>query len=474
MSEDLKVDMCVIGAGAAGLSVAAGAAQLGASVVLLERGRMGGDCLNYGCVPSKALLAAADAAEQARRAPRFGIRLAAVRVDPAGVRAHVQGTIASIAPMDSVERFEGLGATVIQASARFVGPTDVEAGGRRIRARRIVIASGSAPFIPPVPGIAQIPYLTNETVFDLTELPSRFLILGGGPVGIELAQAYRRLGSEVVVVESGTMLAKEDPELVDGLRGRLLAEGIDLRERCRLQRLDPGSGGIVATLAGPGGEDRLEASHLLVAAGRRPVLDGLGLDAAGIAHGPQGLKVDSRLRTTNKKVYAVGDAAGGPQFTHLAAHHAGIVIKNALFRLPARLDLKALPRVTYTAPELAQVGMTEDEAKTRRGGFRLLRWSFAEIDRAQAEDTTSGHIKVVTTRRGRILGAGIVGPQAGELIQLWILAIQENLKIGAIAGMMAPYPTLGEINKKAAGSFFTSALFSERMRRLVRFLALFG
>ena len=474
MAKALKVDICVIGAGSGGLSVAAGASQMGASTALIERGKMGGDCLNYGCVPSKALLAAGHAAQAVRGGGRFGVRAAAPAIDSGGVYGHVRGTIAAIAPNDSVERFEGLGVKVIASPARFTGPREIAADGTRITARRIVIATGSSPAVPLIAGLGDVPYLTNETIFDLDTVPAHLIVIGGGPVGIEMAQAHRHLGARVTVVEMFSIMASDDPELVDVVRARLAGEGIDLREGVTVARVEKAGNGVAVVIAGNGAEDRVQGSHVLIAAGRRPNVDGLDLENAGIAYSPAGIQVDARLRTTNRRVFAIGDVAGGYQFTHMAGYHAGIVLRNALFRLPAKVDTRAVPWLTYTAPELAQVGLTEDRARKQAGDIRVLRWPFAENDRARAERETDGLVKVITTPRGRILGAGIVGAHAGELIHAWVLAIGQKIKIGAVAGMIAPYPTLGEANKRAAGSFYTPALFGERTKRIVRFLSHFG
>lgn len=470
----LDVDICVIGAGSGGLSVVAGASQMGASTVLIERGKMGGDCLNYGCVPSKALLAAGHVAEAARHAGRFGIDVGTPRIDGRRVHDHVHGVIAAIAPNDSVERFEGFGATVINGHARFTGAGQVEAGDIRVNARRFVVATGSSPFVPPIPGLSEVAFLTNETVFDLDAVPEHLIVVGGGPIGIEMAQAHRQLGSRVTVLEMFAILPKDDPELVDVVRTRLKTEGVDLREGVKVVGVAPTAAGVSIVVAENGQEDRIEGSHLLVAAGRRPNVDGLDLEKAGVVYTPKGVQVDSRLRTTNRRIFAIGDVAGGYQFTHMAGYHAGIVIKNALFRIPAKEDTRCVPWVTYTAPELAQVGLIEEEAKSKHGEIRVLRWPYHENDRAQAERLTEGLVKVVITPKGYILGAGIVGAAAGELIQTWVLAMSQRIKIGALATMIAPYPTLGEINKRAAGSFYTPSLFSDRTRKIVRFLARFG
>jgi len=457
----LHTDLCVIGAGSAGLTVAAGAAQMGASVVLIEAHRMGGDCLNFGCVPSKALLAAAHAATSARGAGRFGVRLPEPVVDFAAVHAHVHGVIAGIAPHDSVARFESLGCTVLQAAARFVSDREVEAGGQRIRARRFVVATGSRAAVPKLPGLDSVPFLTNETVFDLTTCPAHLLVLGGGPIGVELAQAFRRLGAAVTLLERGKILPRDEPEAAAVLRDALLAEGVTLREDAAIVAADAAPEGVALRLADG---ERIVGSHLLVAAGRAPNLENLGLEVAGIATTPRGITVDAGMRTSNSRVLAIGDVAGGPMFTHVAGYHAGIAIRRALFGLPAKVDYRGLPWVTFADPELAQVGLTEAAARAAGHELRVLTERFAGNDRAQAEAATAGLIKVVLNRSGRILGACIVGARAGELIGLWALAITQRLKIGAVAGMIAPYPTLGEISKRAAGSWYTPTLFGPRAR----------
>ena len=474
MTADIKVDICVIGAGSGGLSVAAGASQMGAEVALIERGRMGGDCLNYGCVPSKSLIAAGHAAQGIRESGKFGVNGVEPAIDFAAVHDHVQAVIAGIAPHDSVERFEGLGVRVIKASARFTAPDRVVAGDVTVQARRFVIATGSRPAAPPIPGLDAVPYLTNETMFDRTQAPEHLIVIGGGPIGAELAQAHRRLGARVTLLEMFTMLGNDDPELVDVVRNRLRAEGIEINEGVSVARVEQRGNGVAVTLGDDGAQRIIEGSHLLVAAGRAPNLEDLGLAAAGIDVGPNGVTVDARLRTSNRRVFAVGDAAGGPMLTHVAGYHAGIVIRNTLFRLPAGVDDRALPWVTFTDPELAQVGLTEAKAREAGHALRVLRWPFAENDRALTERDAEGFVKAVVTPRGRILGAGIVGAGAGELIQSWELAIREKLGIGAMAGLMVPYPTRAEASKRAAAGFYLPKLTSETTRKLVRFLARFG
>src|SRR5438105_7174108 len=468
MSLPFAPDLCVIGAGSGGLAVAAGAAQMGAEVVLIERGAMGGDCLNFGCVPSKSLLAASRVADLGRRGPSLGIAYASPRIDFAAVGDSIQRVIAAVAPHDSVERFEGLGVRVLRSEARFTDRRTVRAGNTEVRSRRFVIATGSQPSAPAIPGLDGVPYLTNETVFANRELPQHLIVIGGGPIGIEMAQAHARLGARVTVVDMGPLLPRDDPELAACLAERLSAEGVTTHPQIEIVGIERDEEAIHVDLADG---SRIAGSHLLVAAGRRPNTEALDLPAAGIVATAKGITVDARLRTTNSRAFAVGDVAGGPQFTHIALYHAGIVIRNALFRLPAKVDYRALPWVTYTDPELAQVGLTEAAAGE---DARVLRWPFSENDRAQTERDTEGLVKIVLGRSGRVLGASILGAGAGDLILPWALAISQNLKIGTLANLIVPYPTRGEASKRAAGCYYTPTLFSPRTRRLVRFLARFG
>lgn len=470
----IKTDICVIGAGSGGLSVAAGASQMGASTVLIERAHMGGDCLNTGCVPSKALLAAAKAAYRITDGEKFGVNAKKPKVDFAAVNAHVQGVIAAIAPNDSVERFEGLGVTVIKADAKFKDRRTVIAGDTEIIARRIVIATGSRAAVPPIPGLETTPYFTNETLFSNTVLPDHLIIIGGGPIGMEMAQAHRRLGSRVSVIEGMRVLGKDDPELSAVVVDSLVREGVEFHEQSKVISVSGGDGKVMVIIEKDGFSKKISGTHLLVAAGRSANVDGLDLEKAGVEYSRRGIQVDERLRTTNKKIFAIGDVAGGLQFTHVAGYHAGIVIRNILFRLPAKADHTCVPWVTYTDPELAHVGETETEARERHMKINVLRWHFGENDRAQAERETEGVIKLVTDLHGRILGVTIVGPHAGELILPWVLAKSQGLKVSAMAGLIAPYPTLSEVSKRVAGAYYTPTLFSPRTRMVVRFLRLFG
>lgn len=471
MSRDLKADLCVIGAGAAGLSIAAVAAQLGAKVVLVERGRMGGECLNFGCVPSKALLAASKAAHKVRNAHLFGID-AVPAVDFRRVHAHVRSAIDAIAPHDSVERFEKLGVTVIRGDARFTGPREIVVGDRMIRAHRTVIATGSAPVVPPIPGLDQVHYFSNETIFDNDVLPEHLIILGGGPIGVEIGQAYRRLGAEVTIVEREEAMPKDDQELVRSLLQHLIDEGVVIHERASVTEVSPDGQGIRLTIEEAGQTAQLRGSHLLVAAGRSARTAGLGLESAGIKFDKAGIIVDKHLKTSTHGIYAAGDVVDGPRFTHVCSYHAGIVIRNALFRMPAKMDYRSLPWVTYTDPELAQIGMTEEAARKVHGeNLRVVKIPFSASDRAQTERGTAGTVKVVAHSRGQILGASILGAHAGELAHLWVVAIEQKLNLRSFAQMMAPYPTWGELNKMAAAEFSRPLLAHPMTHLLVRALS---
>jgi pyruvate/2-oxoglutarate dehydrogenase complex dihydrolipoamide dehydrogenase (E3) component len=471
----IEADICVIGAGSGGLSVAYGTSQLGRKTVLIEGHEMGGDCLNFGCVPSKAMLAAGKAAQHGREASRFGIDFDEPRVDFARVHGHVRDVIDTIAPVDSEERYEDLGVTVIRAYARFIGPQTVIAGDAEVTAKHFVLATGSRPFVPPIPGLDEVPYLTNETLFDLTERPEHLIVIGGGPIGLEMAQAHRRLGARVTVLEGARIMGNDDPELVEEVRVALREEGVRLEEGAKVVSVSGREGEIAVTAERDGESLTVGGSHLLVAVGRKANVEELGLEAAGIETSGSGVKVNDFLRTTNKRVYAVGDVAGGLQFTHVAGYHAGLVVQNVLFKLKKARNEAArkAPHVTYTEPELAQVGMSEAEAKARGIAYEVARFEYRENDRAIAERATRGHTKAILGKGGKILGAGIVGKGAGDLIGPWALAVANGLKIKAFTNMIAPYPTLTEVSKRTASAYYTPRLFTDRTRKVVGALAAF-
>ncbi|PRY93530.1 pyruvate/2-oxoglutarate dehydrogenase complex dihydrolipoamide dehydrogenase (E3) component [Hasllibacter halocynthiae] len=468
----IATDVLVIGAGSGGLSTAAGAVQMGADVVLLEDGLMGGDCLNYGCVPSKALLASAKHAHAMTAGAPFGVEPVEPEVDYARAMGHVEETIRTIAPVDSEERFRGLGVTVIRERGRFTAPDTVQAGPHTITARRIVIATGSSPLVPPIPGLDTVPFLTNETLWKLRERPGRLLIVGGGPIGMEMAQAHRRLGSEVTVIEGGKALGKDDPELAAVVLERLRAEGVGIEEEAKVAEVSGPEGAITVTA-----EDgrAFEGTHLLIAVGRSANVQDLGLEEGRVEYSPRGIEVGDDLRSvSNRRVYAVGDVAGRLQFTHVAGYHSGVVIRSILFGLPSKARQGHIPWATYTDPELAQVGLTEAEARQKHPGrVEVARFPFDENDRAVAEGATAGLVKVMVVK-GRPVGASIVGRDAGNLIGVWALAISAGLKMSQVAGMVAPYPTLGEASKRAAGAYFSPRLFENAaVKRAVRLVQRF-
>ena len=467
----IKADVLVIGGGSGGLSVAAGASQMGASVTLLEGHKMGGDCLNFGCVPSKALIASGKAAYSQSHGLQYGVASQKPKVDYAAAKDHVADVIATIAPLDSVERFEGLGVNVIEEYGEFISPTEVKAGDTIITARRVVVSTGSSPLVPPIPGLENVPYETNETLFELREQPKHLLIIGGGPIGMEMAQAHIRLGSKVTVIEGAKVLGKDDPELAEVVLNSLRDEGIEIAEDALAAEIRGKAGAIEVEVK----DGRVfKGSHLLMAVGRKANIDKLNIEVAGIERTRTGLVVDAGMRTTNRGVYAIGDVAGGLQFTHVAGYHAGVIIRSMLFGLPSKAKTSHIPWATYTDPELSQVGLTEARAKEVHGDkLEVVRFHYSHNDRAIAERKTKGFIKLMVVK-DRPVGASIVGYQAGELINLWALALANKMKMSQIAAMVAPYPTIGEINKRAAGAYFTPRLFdSAAVKRVVGFVQRF-
>ena len=382
---------------------------------------------------------------------------------------HVRGVIETIAPIDSQERFEGFGVKVLREHASFTGPRQVKAGPYIVNAKHFVIATGSAPFVPPISGLAQAPYFTNETIFENRTRPDHLIVIGGGPIGVEMAQAHRRLGSKVSIIEGKTILGKDDPELVAVVRDQLIAEGVSLHENAMVDAVIQNADGVSVAFDGK----NVSGSHLLVAVGRAPTVDGLNLEAAGVDYDKRGIKVDKKLRTSNKRIYAIGDITGGRQFTHVAGYHASIIVRNILFKMPAANNDDQAPWVTYCDPELAHVGLTEAQAQEEHGKITVSRWSFDENDRAQAERDTTGFAKVVTGKGGKILGASIVGRGAGNLIGNWAFAISNKQTIKAFTNYIAPYPTRGEISKRAAGAYYTPTLFSKKTRMLISLLSVF-
>lgn len=475
MAETLRPDICVIGGGPGGLSVAGAAAGFGVTTVLVERHKMGGDSLNAGCVPSKALMAAARRAEATRSAKMFGVDVRDTVVYFSGVHRHVHSVIAAVAPANSAERFTGLGVRVIHAQAKFKDRNTVVAGDIEIRARRFVIATGSKPALPAISGLDSGPYLTNENIFDLIERPEHLIIIGAGATGLELAQGFRRLGSSVTVLEAAQPLGRDDPECADVVLAQLEREGVVIRSGVNVVAVAHAGRTVTATIESGGAEQTITGSHLLVAVGRSPSIADLDLEAAGIRHERSGIVVNRKLKTGNRRVYAIGDCiAGTLGLTHAANYHAGLVIRNALFRLPVRVNNDCIPRVTFTDPELAQIGVTEARARQQGVKIRVTRWPYHDNDRAQAEGAPRGHIKVITTAKGKIVGVTIVGTQAGELIGMWVLAVARNLNLRNVTDLVLPYPTLSEVGKRAAIDYFTPSLTDVWARRIIGWMRIFG
>lgn len=472
---EIKADLVVIGAGSAGLSTAYVGANLGLRTVLFEGAEMGGDCLNHGCVPSKALLAAAKAAHDVRNTGKYGITVdAEPKVDWQKVRDHVAGVIAQIAPVDSVERYESFGTIVVKEYARFEDEKTIISDTVRVRARRIVIATGSKAFIPPIPGLDQVPYFTNETIFTAPDFPERLTILGGGPIGIEMAQAFSRLGSKVTVIEMGRALARADAGHAEIALEELRKESITIREGHKAVEISGTPGNIsVRTETADGRSETITGTHMLVAVGRRTYLDGLDLDKGNVRTERGAVVVKKNMRSvSNGRVWALGDAAGKAQFTHMANHHAGIFTRAALFKAPADADSAAMPAVTYMQPEIAQLGLTEAEAREKHGDkVTVGRFPFHENDRAIAERKTVGEVKIIWSGK-TILGASILGESAGDLLQIVSVAMANGLKPGGLIAHISPYPTRAEAVKRAVSGSdaFAGALFSPRTRGLVGLL----
>lgn len=469
-------DLGILGGGAAGLTAAAGAAQFGGKTILVEKAKkLGGDCLHFGCVPSKTLIRTAGVWSLARRAQEFGLpEIELPPVSLAAVMARVRSVIDKIQEHDSPERFCRLGAEVRFGEPRFIDDHTVSVDGDRLTARAWIVATGSSPSLPPVEGLADVPYWTNETVFSQTQLPGHLLVLGGGPIGAEMAQAFRRLGSKVTVIEyADQILGPEDPDIAAILRGRLEAEGVTVltgTKALKAVSMNSSVHLLVGPAKGEGDPWAIEGDALMVAAGRKPNVEGLELRAAGVEFSPRGVPADRRMRTNVPHIYSCGDVNGVFPFTHVAGYEAGIALSNAVLRLPRKADYTKVPWCTYTDPEVASIGLNEKRAKAAGVEYRVLTSHFREIDRALAEGETEGKVKVLISPSGALLGCQIAGHHAGELIHEWVAAINGGVKLSTLAGSIHAYPTLAEISKKAAGSYYSEKLFSDRTKRILRFL----
>lgn len=484
MPEETEYDLVAIGGGTAGLVTAAGAAALGARTALVERDRLGGECLWTGCVPSKALIGSARLAAALRRADRFGLDPAAPEVDGHSVLASVREVRARVQPHDDPERFRAMGVSVLHGEARFRTPREIEVDGRRIRARKFVIATGSRPAIPPIDGLQSAGYFTHETAFDREGIPASVAIVGGGPIGVEFAQAFRRLGADVAVIErEDRILPREEPELSRRLRGILEREGVRVLTGARVTAATGDEGGprldVERTAERQGdaeaadGSGKVRCEAILVAAGRRPNVEALDLESAGVEVGPEGVRVDRRLRTRQRHIFAAGDVIGGLRFTHVADHEARTVVRNALFPFPARVDYGAVPWCTYTDPELARVGPTEDEARRRHGdGVRVYTYDLEELDRAIADRAAEGCVRLVTDRKGTLLGGHILAQDAGTMIAEVALAVKQGLPIKALSDLVHPYPTMSEGVRRAADAYYRAKLTDRARRWLGRYFSL--
>ncbi len=476
-----EFDICVIGGGAAGLVVAAGGSALGAKVALVEKheGGMGGDCLHYGCVPSKTLLRSAKIAHQMRHADHYAIAPVVPRIDIPKVMQRVAGVIASIEPNDSPERFRSLGVDVLFGAGQFTDRGTFSVGSRKLTARNFVIATGSRPGVPPIPGLSEAPFLTNETLFKLNGPVPSLIVIGAGPIGCEMAQAFVRLGSKVAVVDlSPALLPLEDADLAAVIRKQMETDGIEFHLGVTPTKAAGNAGAISLWVKHKSGREiKLDASHLLVAAGRKVNIEGLGLEPAGVQIDQGCIVSDATLRTTNKNIYVCGDVAGSFQFTHMAEHHAGVVLRNILNPLPikfAKVETRVIPWCTFTEPELARVGVSEAEAKQQNIAHRVYKFPFAEMDRARTDGETEGFAKIITDPKGVILGAAIAGPHGGELIHEYVLAIAKRMTTNDLSGIIHIYPTLAQINRRVADQRRKESLTPTAKKWIMRIAGLRG
>ena len=471
-----EYDLGIIGGGAAGLTAAAGAAQFGAKTILIERSsRLGGDCLHYGCVPSKTLIRTAAVWDLAGRSKDFGLpALSLPPVDLGAVMDRIREVIEKIQRHDSPERFCSLGAEIRFGGAAFADDHVVESDGKRIAAKSWIIATGSAPVVPPIEGLASIPYWTNETVFSQRTLPGRLIVLGGGPMGLEIAQAFARLGSKVTLVEfMDQILGPEDADMAEMLRTRLEAEGVKIHSGTKALKVDSKGAAIRLTVAPAAEEGRtaiIEGDALFLSTGRKPNTGDLALERAGVAYTRQGIPADTRLKTNIPHIYACGDVNGRFPFTHVAGYEAGVALTNAILHLPRKADYDSIGSCTYTDPEVASIGFNEKRARKAGLDYRIIVETFQENDRARTEGETAGKIKILLDKNDRLLGCQMIGAQAGELIHEWIIALAGGVKLSTIAGAVHLYTTRSEISKRVAGRIFADKLFGDRTKSILKLL----
>ncbi len=470
---DYDFDMGILGAGAAGLTVASGSAQLGAKTLLIEKEKeLGGDCLHFGCVPSKTLIRTAHVYHLMKNAKEFGLPPMDIKpVDFREVAKRIRSVISEIQKHDSVERFCELGARVEFGEATFIDEHTIRLNGQTFSAKTWTVATGSSPAIPPIEGLEKTPYITNKEIFSLDRLPKSMIVLGAGPIATEMAQAFNRLGTEVSVVQrSDQILSREDKDVADQVMNVLSGEGVTFHLNASVVRAkNLGNEREVVIKTGEADTISLRAETILVAMGRRPNLEGLGLEDIGVVYDRKSLKVDERMRTTQKHIYAAGDVTGAYLFTHAAGYEGGIVISNAIFHLPRKADYTFLPWCTYTDPELASIGMNERRAKAARIGYSVWTEEFKDNDRSLAEGERVGKIKMLLDEKEKPIGIQILGPRAGDLVSEWVAVVNGKVKLSTLASAVHPYPTLGEINKKVAGTFLSPKIFSDKVRKGLRF-----
>ncbi|MFC1631437.1 dihydrolipoyl dehydrogenase [Candidatus Omnitrophota bacterium] len=466
-------DVVVLGGGAAGLVAATGCAGLGAKTALIEKKQLGGDCTWYGCVPSKALLKSALSFSQAKRLEKFGIATKGLaELDPTRVMKHVREMIDKISKHHPAEVFEKRGIKVLFGSPKFVDNKTLELNGKPIRAKRFIICTGSHPLVPPIQGLKNIDYLTNETVFDLEVLPKSLAVLGGGPIGVELAQAFAKLGVEVFIIEMAErILFREDQEVACALAGILEKDGIEIYTGKKAVKFAQEEGYVTITLEDKDESQSLvEAEKVLVAVGRAPNLDGLWLDQAGVKYTKQGIAVDATLKTTKANIYACGDVVGPYQFSHMAEYQAIIAVQNALIPFKRKVDYSVVPWCTFTEPELAHLGLTEEEASGQNRQIKIYRAKYSENDRAVTDLDERGLAKVICDKKGQILGAHILGANAGELIHEYVLAKSAKLSIAKISSAIHIYPTLAQVAKRAADQYYMEILNSKSTKMFSRIM----
>lgn len=465
-----KYDLVVLGGGTAGLVSAAGGAFLGAKVALVERDKLGGDCLYYGCVPSKALIKSAKIASLMRRAKEFGINEVPVEVDFPAVMERMRNAIQTISPHDDPARFRKMGVMVyLGNAASFNSPHEVAVDGEVLKAKSVIIATGSHSIVPPIEGIQETGYITHVEALELKELPRSIVIVGAGPIGVEFAQLFARFGSRVTLISSRPApLPHEDDDVRFALRHYLEADGIDFKGGYRAVSVRRENGEKVVVASNKRGESiEARGEEIFIAAGRAPTVDGLGLENAGIELDGKGIKVDEHLRTTAPNVYAAGDITGKYLFTHIADFQAKTALSNALFPVKTKINYRVIPWATFTDPEVARVGLTETEARAEHSEVQVFSYPFNDLDRAITDGETNGFVKIVTGNKGKILGGHIIGPEAGNLIHEIVLAMQNDIPVQGLSRTIHVYPTLSEGIKRASDSYYREKLFTERNRKLL-------